>query len=76
MSEKPPQALTVRELADALAAWMHEVGLKRAAFVGNSLSCEVTVELALHHPELVSRLVLQLAWDRRDSCGPAQQLAP
>lgn len=58
-SDKPPRALTVRELADALAAWAHAVGVQRAAFVGNSLGCEVLVELALRHPHLVDRLVLQ-----------------
>ncbi|WP_244481082.1 alpha/beta hydrolase [Methylobacterium sp. Leaf102] len=59
LSDKPDRALTVRELADALAAWTHAVGVQRAAFVGNSLGCEVLVELALRHPDLVARLVLQ-----------------
>lgn len=59
LSEKPCRTLTVRELADALATWMHAVGVERAAFVGNSLGCEVLVELALLHPQLVERLVLQ-----------------
>jgi pimeloyl-ACP methyl ester carboxylesterase len=38
---------------------MRVVGLERAAFIGNSLGCEVLVELALVHPQLVDRLVLQ-----------------
>lgn len=59
LSDKPRRALTVRELADALASWMQGVGVERAAFVGNSLGCEVLVELALVHPQLVDRLVLQ-----------------
>jgi len=59
LSDKPRQALTVRELADALAAWTNAVGVGRAAFVGNSLGCEILVELALRHPQLVDRLVLQ-----------------
>ncbi|WP_245239947.1 alpha/beta fold hydrolase, partial [Methylobacterium variabile] len=59
LSDKPRRALTVRELADALAAFMTAIGMKRAAFVGNSLGCEVLVELALVHPQLVDRLVLQ-----------------
>jgi 2-hydroxy-6-oxonona-2,4-dienedioate hydrolase len=58
-SEKPRQALTVRELADALAAWVRVMGVERAAFVGNSLGCEVLVDLALLHSHLVDRLVLQ-----------------
>ncbi|WP_051439913.1 alpha/beta hydrolase [Methylobacterium sp. 10] len=59
LSEKPRRALTVRELADALATCMQAVGVTRAAFIGNSLGCEVLVELALVHPQLVDRLVLQ-----------------
>lgn len=59
LSDKSRRALTVRELADALAAWTSAVGVERAAFVGNSLGCEVLVELALRHPQLIDRLVLQ-----------------
>lgn len=59
LSDKPRHVLTVRELADALAAWMQALGLKRAAFIGNSLGCEILVELAIVHPHLVDRLVLQ-----------------
>lgn len=59
LSDKPIRTLTVRELADALATWVQAVGVERAAFVGNSLGCEVLVELALVHPRLVDRLVLQ-----------------
>ncbi len=58
-SDKPPQILTIRELADALAAWMEAVGLPRAVLVGNSLGNEIIVELALRHPEKVERVVLQ-----------------
>lgn len=59
LSEKPRRVLTVRELAEALATWTRAAGVTRAAFVGNSLGCEVLVELALAHPHLVDRLVLQ-----------------
>lgn len=59
LSEKPCRVLTVAELAEALAAWTRAAGVTRAAFVGNSLGCEVLVELALAHPALVDRLVLQ-----------------
>jgi pimeloyl-ACP methyl ester carboxylesterase len=58
-SGKPSRVLTVRELADALAALMQAVEIERAAFVGNSLGCEVLIELALAHPHCVERLVLQ-----------------
>ncbi|KQQ14358.1 alpha/beta hydrolase [Methylobacterium sp. Leaf123] len=59
LSDKPRHVLTVRELADALAAWMAAIGIDRAAFIGNSLGCEILVELALAHPQRVDRLVLQ-----------------
>ncbi len=58
-SEGPAHAPDVEGLADALAAWMRAVGLSGAALVGNSMGCQVTVELALRHPELVERVVLQ-----------------
>lgn len=58
-SDKPHHVLTIRELADALAAWMHAAGLTRAALVGNSLGCEILVELALRRPGRAERLVLQ-----------------
>ncbi|SFM10437.1 Pimeloyl-ACP methyl ester carboxylesterase [Methylorubrum salsuginis] len=75
LSDKPPRALTVRQLADALAAWMRELGLERAAFVGNSLGCEVLVELALVHPQRVDRLVLQGPTPDPEARGLARQIA-
>jgi pimeloyl-ACP methyl ester carboxylesterase len=58
-SEKPARALDIRGLSDALAAWMRAVGLRSAALVGNSVGCGVIAELALRHPGLVERVVLQ-----------------
>ncbi len=74
LSDKSPQALTVRQLADALAAWTHKVGVRRAAFVGNSLGCEVLVELAVVHPQLVDRLVLQGPTPDPEARGIARQV--
>ena len=59
LSEKPARPSSVRELADVLAGWMRAVGLRQATFVGNSLGCEILVDLAMHHPERVARMVLQ-----------------
>ncbi|WP_407531152.1 alpha/beta fold hydrolase [Methylobacterium oryzisoli] len=75
LSGKPRRVLTVRELADALAAWMRAVGIERAAFVGNSLGCEVLVELALAHPGCVERLVLQGPTPDPDARGILRQIA-
>ncbi|MFY9294927.1 MAG: alpha/beta hydrolase [Methylorubrum rhodinum] len=74
LSEKPSAALTVRQLADALSAWMQELGLGRAAVVGNSLGCEVLVELALVHPHRVDRLVLQGPTPDPEARGLARQV--
>lgn len=58
LSDKPRRILCVPELADALGAWMDTVGLRRAALVGNSLGCQIAVELAVRRPELAHALVL------------------
>ena len=57
-SGKPDDTLDVPGLADALARWMEEAGLSRAALLGNSLGCQVIVELAVRHPEKVARAIL------------------
>ena len=58
LSDKPPAVLCVPELADALGAWMDAIGLRRAALVGNSLGCQIAVDLAARRPELIEALVL------------------
>jgi 2-hydroxy-6-oxonona-2,4-dienedioate hydrolase len=45
-SQKPEHVLNVRELAEALRCWLHIVGIGRAVFVGNSMGCQILVELA------------------------------
>jgi pimeloyl-ACP methyl ester carboxylesterase len=58
-SDKPRHILNVDELADALAAWLDASAIPRAAFIGNSFGCQVLAALALRHPAIVDRLVLQ-----------------
>jgi pimeloyl-ACP methyl ester carboxylesterase len=58
-SDRPPNPFTVRQTADLLAGWAQARGLDRACFIGNSLGCEVLVDLALHHSERVISMVLQ-----------------
>src|SRR3712207_6887962 len=64
-STKPPKVLTIPDLADALAAWMAEAGLGRAALVGNSLGCQIRSEE--HTSELQSRqyLVCRLLLEKK-----------
>ncbi len=74
LSDKPERPLSVRELADTLAAWMEAVGLSRAAFVGNSLGCEILVDLAMHHRERVVSMVLQGPTADPHHLSPAQHV--
>ncbi len=57
-SVKPAHILTVRELANMLAAYLKTVGIERAVLVGNSLGCQIIVDFALRYPEYVDRAVL------------------
>ncbi|GAB4217493.1 MAG: alpha/beta hydrolase [Roseiflexaceae bacterium] len=57
-SDKPPRALSMPQLADALAAWMRANRLEQAALLGNSMGCQVIAHLAVRHPALVGRAVL------------------
>jgi pimeloyl-ACP methyl ester carboxylesterase len=58
-STKPRHALTLPELADCLYSWLRAKGIDRAFLIGNSFGCQILAELALRHPEVVDRLVLQ-----------------
>lgn len=53
LSDKPKGRKSLGELVDWLAAWTRSYGIKRAAFVGNSLGCQFVADLAVRYPELV-----------------------
>lgn len=57
-SEAPPRALDVGELADELAAILDALRVPGAAMLGNSMGCQVLLDLARRRPALVRRLVL------------------
>jgi 2-hydroxy-6-oxonona-2,4-dienedioate hydrolase len=57
-SSKPRDALTLPELADALAGWMESSGIQRGILVGQSFGCQVASELADRYPERTLGLVL------------------
>ena len=66
LSDKPRHALSIPELADALAAWMKANGLESATLLGNSLGAQIIVDFAVRYPERVERAVLvALTIDRR-----------
>lgn len=53
-----PPYLTVPQQAEWLAAWADAIELGPAAYVGHSVSCQVSLELAAERPERVTALVL------------------
>jgi pimeloyl-ACP methyl ester carboxylesterase len=57
-SEKPEHVLDLQELAAALVDWMGVIGLERAVMLGNSMGCQIILEVAHAHPRLVERAVL------------------
>jgi pimeloyl-ACP methyl ester carboxylesterase len=58
-SSAPAGVLDVAELADALAEWIDVVGMKRPALLGNSFGCQIIVDLAARHGDLIDRAILQ-----------------
>jgi 2-hydroxy-6-oxonona-2,4-dienedioate hydrolase len=58
-SEKPPQAPTVAEAADAVAGFMDGLGIASAHLLGNSYGCQICAEFAVRYPERLQRLILQ-----------------
>lgn len=57
-SEKPERVFSVPELAGRLRAWMDAVGLRRVAFLANSMGCQVVADFAVRYPERTDRLIL------------------
>jgi 2-hydroxy-6-oxonona-2,4-dienedioate hydrolase len=57
-SARPAKVLDVPGMADALDAWMYAVGLDSAVFIGNSIGCQVVVDLAVRYPGRVDKAVL------------------
>jgi 2-hydroxy-6-oxonona-2,4-dienedioate hydrolase len=57
-SDTPPTAYDVRQLADALLAWMDAMEIERATLIGHSMGCQTAVEATLRQPARVERLVL------------------
>lgn len=58
-STKPQQFFSVEELTDALVAWMDVARIDRPVLLGNSLGCQVIVDLAVRYPHRVAAAVLQ-----------------
>jgi pimeloyl-ACP methyl ester carboxylesterase len=57
-SEQLRGGTSMRELADALGAWIEANGLARPIVVANSMGCQVVTELAAQRPSRVGPMVL------------------
>ncbi|MDP9394826.1 MAG: alpha/beta hydrolase [Actinomycetota bacterium] len=69
----PDRALDVRGQSLALADWLRVTGRGGATLMGNSLGCQVIVDLATHSPDLVGPVVLVgPTMDRRARSAPRQ----
>lgn len=58
MSGRPDAPYTPPWYADTIVAWMQTIGLDKATFMGHSMGGQISLTLALEHPERVERLVL------------------
>lgn len=57
-SERPTTPLDIRAAVEFIVAYLDQIGVERATFVGNSLGCVELVELAVRYQERVENLVL------------------
>ncbi len=57
-SRRPRRALSIPELADALAAWMKANELEQAILIGNSLGAQIIVDFAVRYPQHIEQAVL------------------
>ncbi|VEF11910.1 alpha/beta hydrolase fold protein [Pseudomonas fluorescens] len=55
----PRSSLSIESLSDALFMWLTAMNVGKASFIGNSFGCQVLTMLAVRHPAVVDRLVLQ-----------------
>ena len=57
-SDNPEKSFGISEFADFLVEWMGVVGIERPTLLGNSLGCQVIVDLAMRYPESIDKLIL------------------
>lgn len=71
-SQRSRRALSVDQLADAVAGWARAAGLVGSTFVGNSFGTQVVAALAARHPGIAGRVALVAPTiDARWRWGPA-----
>lgn len=57
-SDRPVGVPGIRELAEALLAWLEATRVRGATFVANSMGCQVVVDLLVRHPGRATGVVL------------------
>src|SRR5262249_49658897 len=57
-SDKPMTLYHSGVFAEFLARFMREIGVPKAALVGQSMGAGVALQMAVHYPQLVDRMVL------------------
>src|SRR5690349_8160790 len=57
-SDKPMTIYHSGVFAEFLARFMREIGVTKAALVGQSMGAGVALQMAVHYPQLVDRMVL------------------
>jgi pimeloyl-ACP methyl ester carboxylesterase len=57
-SYKPKTTLTIPELGHAMAAYMDEMGIEKANFIGNSMGCLIIIEFAHAYPDRIGKVIL------------------
>ncbi len=70
-SDAPPEAWGSTEYAALVTAWLGELGVERASFVGHSFGGKVAIVIASGTPALVERLVLVNSAGIRARQGPS-----
>lgn len=74
-SAKPWHVLDCMELAEVLIQWYESTGLGAALWIGNSVGCQVVVNIAIMRPDLVRALVLEGPPMDPETSGMVQQAA-
>jgi pimeloyl-ACP methyl ester carboxylesterase len=69
-SDKPLTTYHAGVFAGFLAGFMKAIGVPRATIIGQSMGAAVALHLAVHHPELVERLVLVDGGNYRSASDP------
>ena len=61
-----PQGFTTKDMADDLYYCMQKLGIEKAMVLGVSLGGMIVEQLAIHHPEVVEKLILTVTIARQN----------